>query len=84
MPEVHLKQVRSPIGSDAKQLATLRTLKLGRIGRESKLEDTPQFRGAFAKVEHLVELVDEGSDAKSKPTSQAASDKGSDPSEGSK
>jgi len=56
MPEVHLKQVRSPIGSDKKQLATLRTLKLGRIGRESKLEDTPQFRGALAKVEHLVEV----------------------------
>src|ERR687897_1003911 len=50
-----VKQVLSPIGSDKKQLATLRTLKLGRIGRESKLEDTPQFRGALAKVEHLVE-----------------------------
>ena len=54
MPEIHLKQVRSPIGSDKKQLATLRSLKLGRIGRESKLEDNPQFRGALAKVEHLV------------------------------
>jgi len=56
MPEIHLKQVRSPIGSDKKQLATLRSLKLGRIGRESKLEDNPQFRGALAKVEHLVEV----------------------------
>jgi large subunit ribosomal protein L30 len=61
VPEVHLRQVRSPIGSDSKQLATLRTLKLGRIGRESKLEDTPQFRGALAKVEHLVERVDDSS-----------------------
>ncbi len=84
MPEVHLKQVRSPIGSDKKQLATLRTLKLGRIGRESKLEDTPQFRGALAKVEHLVERVEEGSDARSKSASKPASGKGSDPSEGSK
>jgi len=84
MPEVHLKQVRSPIGSDKKQLATLRTLKLGKIGRESKLEDTPQFRGALSKVEHLVERVEEGSDARSKPASKTASGKGSDPSEGSK
>jgi large subunit ribosomal protein L30 len=83
VPEVHLKQVRSPIGSDKKQLATLRTLKLGRIGRESKLEDTPQFRGALAKVEHLVERVEEGSDARGKSTSNAGAGKGSDPSEGS-
>jgi len=83
MPEIHLKQVRSPIGSDKKQLATLRTLKLGRIGRESTLEDTPQFRGALAKVEHLVERVEEGSDAEAKSTSRNASNKGSDPSEGS-
>ena len=62
----------------------LHTLKLGRIGRESKLEDTPQFRGALAKVEHLVEEVEEGSDARSKPASKTASSKGSDPSEGSK
>ena len=81
MPEVHLKQVRSPIGSDKKQLATLRTLKLGRIGRESSVEDTPQFRGALAKVEHLVELVEEGSDAKAKSSSRSASNPGSDRSE---
>jgi len=54
--EVTLRQTRSAIGSDKKQLATLRTLKLGRIGRESKLEDTPQFRGALSKVEHLVKI----------------------------
>ena len=58
MAEVRLKQVRSPIGSDRKQLATLRTLKLGRIGRESTLEDTPQLRGALSKVSHLVEVQD--------------------------
>ena len=59
MPEVSLRQVRSSIGSDEKQLATLRSLKLGKIGRESKVEDTPQMRGALAKVEHLVQ-VEEG------------------------
>ena len=58
MAEVSLKQVRSAIGSNDKQLATLHTLKLGKIGRESTLEDTPQMRGALAKVEHLVEIKD--------------------------
>jgi large subunit ribosomal protein L30 len=58
MATITLKQVRSPIGSDQKQLATLRSLKLGRIGRESKLEDTPQLRGALSKVAHLVEVTE--------------------------
>jgi large subunit ribosomal protein L30 len=80
MPEIHLKQVRSPIGSDRKQLATLRTLRLGRIGRESKLEDTPQFRGALAKVDHLVELIGPGSDTSAKSASKTAPSEGSDPS----
>lgn len=57
MPEVKLRQVRSSNGSNEKQLATLQTLKLGKIGRESSLEDSPQLRGALAKVEHLVEEV---------------------------
>ena len=56
MADVTLKQVRSSIGSDGKQLATLRTLKLGKIGRVSTVEDTPQMRGALAKVEHLVKV----------------------------
>ena len=74
MPEVHLKQVRSPIGSDKKQLATLRTLKLGRIGRESKLEDTPQFRGALKKVEHLVVVCDpDGADGGAGATGRSGS-----------
>jgi len=58
MADVSLKQVRSAIGSGKKQQATLRTLKLGKIGRESTLSDTPQMRGSLAKVEHLVEVKD--------------------------
>jgi len=69
MPDVSLRQVRSAIGSDRKQLATLRTLKLGKIGRESTLEDTPQMRGALAKVEHLVAMVGpEGADGEAGKT----------------
>ena len=57
MAEVTLKQVRSSNGANAKQLATLRSLKLGRIGRESTMRDTPQLRGALDRVSHLVEEV---------------------------
>jgi large subunit ribosomal protein L30 len=55
--EVKLRQVRSANGANPKQRGTLESLKLGRIGRESTLEDTPQLRGALAKVSHLVEEV---------------------------
>ena len=57
MADVKLRQVRSANGASPKQRGTLESLKLGRIGRESKLEDTPQLRGALAKVSHLVEEV---------------------------
>jgi large subunit ribosomal protein L30 len=57
MAEVTLKQVRSSNGASAKQRGTLASLKLGRIGRASTLEDTPQLRGALDRVSHLVEEV---------------------------
>jgi large subunit ribosomal protein L30 len=56
MAEVKLKQVRSPIHSSGKQRDTLRSLKLGRIGKTATLEDSPQLQGMIAKVEHLVEV----------------------------
>jgi large subunit ribosomal protein L30 len=56
MAELSLKQVRSSNGATPKQRGTLASLKLGRIGRASKLEDTPQLRGALAKVAHLVQV----------------------------
>jgi large subunit ribosomal protein L30 len=57
MAEVRLKQVRSANGASPKQRGTLASLKLGRIGRTSSLEDTPQLRGALDRVSHLVEEV---------------------------
>ncbi len=57
MAEVRLKQVRSANGASPKQRGTLASLKLGRIGRTSTLEDTPQLRGALDRVSHLVEEV---------------------------
>jgi large subunit ribosomal protein L30 len=57
MAEVRLKQVRSANGASPKQRGTLASLKLGRIGRTSTLEDTPQLRGALDRVSHIVEEV---------------------------
>ena len=57
MAEVRLKQVRSANGASPKQRGTLASLKLGRIGRTSSLEDTPQLRGALDRVSHLVKEV---------------------------
>jgi large subunit ribosomal protein L30 len=56
MPDVQLKQVRSVNGASEVQRATLRSLKLGRIGREAKHPDSPQLQGMIRKVSHLVEV----------------------------
>jgi large subunit ribosomal protein L30 len=53
---VALKQVRSSNGASGVQRDTLRSLKLGRIGREAKHADTPQLRGMIRTVSHLVEV----------------------------
>ena len=51
-----IKQVRSPNGSSRKQRDTLRTLGLGRIGKQAERPDDPVVRGQLAKVAHLVEV----------------------------
>ena len=59
MADIHLRQVRSTNGASEVQRATLRSLKLGRIGREAKYPDSPQLQGMIRTVSHLVE-VDHG------------------------
>jgi large subunit ribosomal protein L30 len=56
MADVKLKQVKSANGSSAAQRSTLRSLKLGKIGRTSTMSDSPQLQGMIRKVEHLVEI----------------------------
>jgi large subunit ribosomal protein L30 len=53
-----IKQVRSSNGSSKKQLDTLRTLGLGRIGRQVERTDDVVVRGLVHKVRHLVEVQD--------------------------
>jgi large subunit ribosomal protein L30 len=58
MADVQLRQTRSANGASPSQRATLRSLKLGRIGRISSQPDTPQLRGMLRVVGHLVEVRD--------------------------
>jgi large subunit ribosomal protein L30 len=51
-----IKQVRSTNGTNPKQRATLRSLRLGRIGRTVERPDTPELRGMLNVVDHLVEV----------------------------
>jgi large subunit ribosomal protein L30 len=57
---IRLTQRKSRNGSDQRQLATLRSLGLRRIGQTVEVPDTPQIRGMIAKVRHLVELAESG------------------------
>jgi large subunit ribosomal protein L30 len=58
MAAVEIRQVRSPNGISPRQRETLRSLGLGRIGRQSSHDDSPQLRGMLRVVEHLVEVKD--------------------------
>jgi large subunit ribosomal protein L30 len=56
MADLTVTQVRSANGISPRQRATLRSLKLGRIGKTSMQADSPALRGMLTKVEHLVEV----------------------------
>ena len=56
MADLAVKQIRSSNGASRRQRDTLRSLGLGRIGRESSHADSPQLRGMIRVVEHLVEV----------------------------
>jgi large subunit ribosomal protein L30 len=56
MAEVTVTQVRSSNGISPRQRDTLRSLKLGRIGRTVVRADSPQLRGMVRSVGHLVEV----------------------------
>jgi large subunit ribosomal protein L30 len=57
---MRVTQVKSKNGSDARQLATLRSLGLRRIGHTVDVKDTPQARGMLHRVRHLVKVEDDG------------------------
>jgi large subunit ribosomal protein L30 len=53
---VKVTQVKSRNGANPRQLATLRSLGLRRIGHTVELRDTPQARGMVRRVRHLVKI----------------------------
>ena len=55
---IAVRWVRSQIGYDSRQRATLRGLGLRRRGQRVEVQDTPSNRGMIFKVRHLVVVED--------------------------
>ncbi|MEA2251700.1 MAG: large subunit ribosomal protein [Solirubrobacteraceae bacterium] len=51
-------QVKSKNGANQRQLDTLRSLGLRKIGQTVDVKDTPQARGMVHRVRHLVRIDD--------------------------
>ena len=56
MSELSVTQRRSSNGANRKQLDTLRSLGLRRIGHTIEVKDSAQARGMLHAVRHLVEV----------------------------
>lgn len=56
---IRLRQIRSAIGYDRRQRATLRGLGLRRVRHSVEVPDTPAVRGMISRVRHLID-VEEG------------------------
>jgi large subunit ribosomal protein L30 len=59
MASLTVTQRKSSNGSNRKQLDTLRSLGLRRIGHTVHLQDNEQARGMVHAVRHLVEVSEE-------------------------
>ncbi len=60
MSDFKVTQTKSKNGSDQRQLDTLRSLGLRKIGQTVDVKDTPQSRGMLHRVRHLVKVEDHG------------------------
>ncbi|HEX3041210.1 MAG TPA: 50S ribosomal protein L30 [Solirubrobacterales bacterium] len=56
MSTVKISQIRSANGTNPNQKATLKALKLGRIGKTAEIKDSEQLQGQLRVVSHLVEV----------------------------
>jgi large subunit ribosomal protein L30 len=56
MAAVSVTQRRSKNGANQKQIDTLRSLGLRRIGHTVQVEDSEQARGMLHAIRHLVEV----------------------------
>ena len=55
---IRITQRKSRNGADKRQLDTLRSLGLRRIGHTVEVSDSPAIRGMLHKVRHLIEVHD--------------------------
>ncbi len=60
MSALRITQRKSRNGCDKRQLDTLRSLGLRRIGHTVVRDDSPAIRGMVHKVRHLVEVSEDG------------------------
>lgn len=59
MATLQVTQRRSRNGANQRQLDTLRSIGLRRIGHTVEVEDSPQARGMLHAVRHLIEVQEE-------------------------
>jgi large subunit ribosomal protein L30 len=55
---IQVKLVRSPIGYNKTQKATVQALGLTKLNQVVEKSDTPTIRGMLNKVSHLVEVIE--------------------------
>ncbi|TCD05459.1 50S ribosomal protein L30 [Erythrobacteraceae bacterium CFH 75059] len=58
MATIKIKQIGSPIRRPSDQRKILLGLGLGKMNRVVEVQDTPEVRGALAKLPHMVAIVD--------------------------
>jgi len=58
MANIKVKLVKSTIGSNQKQKATVEALGLRKIGQVIEKTDDAAIRGMVKKVAHLVEIIE--------------------------
>ena len=56
MTKLRITQTRSQIGQTERHRGTLRALGLGKIGRTTERDDSPETLGMLRKVRHLVKV----------------------------
>ncbi|MBW2499567.1 MAG: 50S ribosomal protein L30 [Deltaproteobacteria bacterium] len=56
--KIRVQQIKSVIGYDRRQRATVRGLGLRRIRHVVEVEDTEAVRGMINKVSHLVQVLE--------------------------
>ena len=56
MSRIKITQIKSPIGRNIKQKATLISLGLNKINRERTLDNNSAIKGMINKVKHLIKV----------------------------